>query len=304
MAKGVLLMAYGGPDNLEDVEPYYTDIRRGHKPTPELLEELIERYKTIGGKSPIKEITFAKARSLQEQLGKDYKVYVGMRHWHPYIKDTVAEMVEDGIEEAVGIVMAPHYSKMSIGKYIDAVNEAQEDQENQINFNFIESWHTHSMYIKAVEQKIVEALDQFSENEKDQLMVLFTAHSLPERIKEWNDPYPEQLLETSRILAKKLDLKNWQFAFQSAGRTPEPWLGPDILNAVEEASEKGFKNILVCSIGFIVDHLEVIYDIDIEAGQKAKELGVKLVRAKSLNNDPLLIEAFEDMVVKQCAFVK
>jgi protoporphyrin/coproporphyrin ferrochelatase len=296
MKKGVLLLAYGGPDSLDDVRDYYIDVRGGRVPTDELVEELKDRYRAIGGKSPILPITNKKATALNKVLGDDYKVYVGMRHWHPFIQDTVAQMVNDGITEATSIVMAPHYSKMSVGKYHDKLNEAVSAQNNVIKFNKVEHWHTHPGYIQAVSEKVKLALNKFSENEREKTKVIFTAHSLPEKILEWNDPYPEQLLETSRLIAEKFDKLDWHFAYQSAGRTRDPWLGPDLLEKIDELHQNGSENILVATIGFIVDHLEVIYDIDIEGKEKAKEIGIHLERTESLNDDPQLISTLADLV--------
>lgn len=291
--KGVLLMAYGGPDSIEDVKDFYIDVRSGRIPSEQLIEELTERYKSIGGKSPLLEITQKKAAALQNLLENKYKVYVGMRHWHPFIHETVKKMIADGITEAVGIIMAPHFSKMSVEKYYQKLNEALDENGNSIKFKEIHSWHDHPKFIKAVAEKIRGTLKHF-ENEKP--VIVFTAHSLPEKILEWNDPYPEQLNETCELIAKELKFKNWTFAYQSAGRTKDPWLGPDLLNKLETLKSEGVNSVLVCPVGFISDHLEVIFDIDIEAQEKAKELGIHLERAPSLNDTPLLIECFSDLV--------
>lgn len=289
-------MAYGGPNKIEDIKPFYTDIRRGKEPTPEQLEELTERYRHIGGKSPLLEITTLQGNALQEALGEEYKVYIGMRHWEPWIRDAVKEMKEDGVEDAVAMVMAPHFSKLSVEKYMEGLEKAMAEENYSPNIRKIQSWNMHPLYLRGLEERIGEALNNFTPLERKELLMLFTAHSLPEKIKEWNDPYETQLIETSGALAESLKQERWSFAYQSAGRTPEPWLGPDILDAIEEAGAKGIKNILVCSIGFIADHLEVIYDIDIEARPAAEKLGIHLERARSLNDSFHLIEAFRQMV--------
>jgi protoporphyrin/coproporphyrin ferrochelatase len=287
MKKGVLLMAYGSPDKTEDIEPYYTDIRRGMRPSPAQLEELTGRYNAIGG-SPLLKITSEQAMSLQNELGNDYQVFMGMRHWKPWIMDAVEKMRQQGICEAVGIVMAPHYSSMSIEKYIDKVEEAKKQLNYPLEVKYIKSWHNHPLFIEALHHKIENALNQFSNEERKNLYVIFTAHSLPEKILENNDPYKDQLIETCELLAKKDHFKNWTFAFQSAGRTQEKWLGPDLLHVIDDLNDKGVKSILVCSVGFITDHLEVLYDIDIEGKNHAKKLGIHLERTESLNADVLL----------------
>jgi ferrochelatase len=299
MKKGVLIMAYGSPNKPEDIEPYYTDIRRGNPPSPALLEELTGRYNAIGGSSPLLRITLAQADMLEKQLNDGTKVFTGMRHWTPWIHEAVADMQAAGIEKAVGIVMAPHYSGMSIAKYIGKVQEAKEKLNYNLDIRFIESWHDEPLYIEALKNKIDKALEKFSSEERRELVVIFTAHSLPERILAEGDPYKDQLMETSRLVAEKAGITNWTFAFQSAGRTQEKWLGPDLLHVIEEQKLKGVKSILVCSVGFITDHLEVLYDIDIEGKAKAREEGIHLERTESLNADPKLAQLFAEMVKKK-----
>jgi protoporphyrin/coproporphyrin ferrochelatase len=296
MKRGVLVMAYGSPNAIEDIEPFYTDIRRGRKPSPELLEELTGRYMAIGGVSPLLKVTNAQAQSLYDNLITKYPVYVGMRHWEPWIKDAVTQMKQDGIEEAVGIVMAPHFSSMSIAAYIKKVEDALLVNEANIKFHFIKSWHNNPLYINALANKVKGAQALFNDEEKRDLTYVFTAHSLPERILLDNDPYKNQLLETCQLLADELHITNWQFAFQSAGRTEEKWLGPDLLESINEMTQKGVKSLLVCSVGFITDHLEVLYDIDIEAKNHVAQYGMHLERASSLNADPLLGKLFADLI--------
>jgi ferrochelatase len=294
--RGVLLMAYGTPRNLDEVEPYYTDIRRGRKPSPELLAELTERYRAVGGKTPLLEISRAQAASVQQALGDEYRVFLGMKHWHPHIREAVAEMREAGIEEAVGIVLAPHYSRGSIGEYVARVEAAKAELAYDIRIDVVLSWHLNARYLDAVEAHTREALSSFPESED--VTLVFTAHSLPVRVVSEGDPYQEQLLETSRALAIRLEIpeSRWRFSFQSAGRTPDPWLGPDIVETVEGIADGGARNILVVPIGFIADHLEIFYDIDHEAKRAAAARGVRLERIVSLNADPLLIAAIENVV--------
>ncbi len=299
---GVLLMAYGGPNNLDEVEPYYTHILRGRKPSPEMLHDLIERYRAIGGKSPINEITFAQARLLQEKLSAQpdlphpLPVYVGMKHWHPYIAETVEQMLQDGITDAVGIILAPHFSRRSVAEYIGYAKEALQRHNGKMRCRFVSSWAAHPLLIACFAQKVQEAKQLFPLEAQESVQVLFTAHSLPQRILEWNDPYPEELQRTASLVAQQLGLNQWHFAYQSASGTD--WLGPDILEKLEELAQQGHQFVLVAPIGFLCDHLEVLYDIDIEAQQKAAELGITVKRIAMPNTDPLLIDALADIALK------
>src|SRR5574341_774654 len=261
---GVLVMAYGGPDNLEEVEPYLLDVR-GYRPTsPEIIHEVRERYREIGGRSPILEQTQAQANAIECALntnGSDFKAFVGMRHWHPFIKDVLAHMQEVGIERAVGVVMAPHYSRMSIGAYFQKVEEAN----SSITFSRIEDWHLQTGYLNALASHVRDALERFSEEVRAEVPVIFTAHSLPEKILEWNDPYPTQLRETVTAVMEKLGTQPHEFAFQSAAIStiPFPWLGPDAGEVIERLVAEGKRHILLCPIGFVCEHIEILYDIDI-----------------------------------------
>ena len=294
---GVLLMAYGTPDTLDDVEPYYTHIRGGRQPTPELLAELKDRYRLVGGRTPLSEVSEATRQALQDRLGDLFRVYLGMKHWRPWIKDAVAQMAADGIERAVGLVLAPHYSTMSIAQYYRYVEQAQEIAGSQIHLERIDSWYLHPPYLEAVTRRVRAALSRFPEGEP--VTVVFTAHSLPERIVQAGDPYPEQLRETSEALARMLDLGDWTFSYQSAGRTPDPWLGPDIVGTVEALADRGARNILVAPIGFVSDHLEIFYDIDHEARQAAEARGVRLERTESLNASPDFIGGLAELVLSR-----
>lgn len=308
---GVLLMAYGTPGTPEEIEPYYTDVRGGRPPTPELLAQLQERYRKVGGRTPLLEVTRAQARALEtrlnaEELGR-YKVYVGMKHWHPYITAAVREMAADGIREAVAVALAPHYSKMSIGGYIERIEQAQaklaeeRDDYQPIQFTCVESWHDERLFWLALEGQVRGALERkFPDDAPGHVFVVFTAHSLPQRIQQWNDPYQRELLATSAGVAGLLRLPRdrWDFAFQSAGRTPEPWLGPDILEKVRELAARGERNILICPVGFIADHLEILYDIDVECRELADELGIHLERIDMLNASAELIAALAAVVTR------
>ena len=300
---GVLLMAYGGPDSLDDVEPYLLDIRGG-RPTPsDLVEEIRERYALIGGRSPILEITKQQAEALEKHLNQAgetrFRTYIGMRHWQPRIREAVAQMAQDGIEKAVAVVMAPHYSQMSIGAYFKRLDEALEDLGVNIIFNRIESWHNHPGFISALAEKATRALARFANDGAEGLpKVIFSAHSLPTRILDWGDPYDAQLRETAKLVAEQLSLPpdRWLFCYQSAGRSAEPWLGPQIEEVIVELAQAGEQRLLVVPVGFVCDHVEILYDLDIEARQLAEAHGARLERSESLNASPVFIAALADIV--------
>lgn len=300
---GVLLMAYGTPDTLENVEPYYTHIRGGRVPAPELVEELRERYRLVGGTTPLLEITEATRQRLEDCLNAGssgpYRVFLGMKHWHPYIEQAVGEMAQAGVTRAVGLVLAPHYSPMSIGGYYTYVSAAQQKLGTHIDLLPIESWHLHPPYLEAVAARIHAGLARFPPSEE--VTVIFTAHSLPKKIIDTGDPYPQQLHETSQALADKVGLRSWTFSYQSAGRTAEPWLGPDLVETVHALADRGVRNILVASIGFVSDHLEILYDIDYEAQEAAKARGVTLKRAEMLNASPDFVEGLAALIQENLA---
>ncbi len=297
----VLMMAYGGPNSLEEIEPYLLDVRGG-RPTPhELVEEIRERYAMIGGRSPLLRITRAQAHALEERLnaaGKaEYRTYVGMRHWFPYIREAVAQIVEDGLREVVALCMAPHYSRMSIGAYFRKVQEAL---GADLDVHFVQSWHDHPLFIEAIAEKVRAALERFPAEVRDKVKIVFTAHSLPASIVEQGDPYDAQLRETARLAAARLELpaETWQFCYQSAAAGSTKWLGPPIEDVVVELAEAGHKHILVAPIGFVADHVEVLYDIDIACRQLAEARGAHLERTESQNASPTFIAALADVVAR------
>ncbi len=302
--QGVLLMAYGGPNSLDEVEPYYTHILRGRKPSPEMLQNLVERYKAIGGKSPINEITFEQAKLLQEYLNSQQPanlksqitVYVGMKHCHPLISETVKRMAADGITDAVGVIMAPHYSRFSVSEYVRYAKDALGRLGNPIKFKFVASWATHPLLVQCFANKVRQGWSQFHPDVQDKVQFVFTAHSLPMLILEQGDPYPEELRHSCEAVAYEVGIENWTLAYQSA--SGDNWLGPDILEVLESLAPKGIRHVLVIPIGFLCDHLEVLYDIDIEAKQKAHELGIEFRRIEMPNKEPLLIAALADIVMK------
>jgi ferrochelatase len=294
---GLLVMAYGGPNNLDEVEPYLMDVR-GYRPTSqEIIHEVRERYREIGGRSPILEQTREQAAALEAALnadGQQFKAFVGMRHWHPYIKDTLAEMQPQGIEKAVGLVMAPHYSRMSIGAYYNKVEEAN----FPIAFSRIENWHLQPGYINALTDRVRDALKHFPEEVRAEIPVIFTAHSLPEKILEWNDPYPTQLRETVAAVMEQLGSQPHEFAYQSAAISTIPWLGPDAGEVIERLASEGKKHILLCPIGFVCEHVEILYDIDIVYQNLAKSLNIHLQRIEMLNTAPEMVAGLAELIRK------
>lgn len=291
---GILVMAYGSPESVADVEAYYTHIRRGRRPSPEQVRELIARYEAIGG-SPLNAITFEIARRLEARLAScgRVKAYVGMKHWHPFIDAAIRKMAEEGIRRAVALALAPQYSKMSVEGYLEAARSAA--AKAGIELAEVRSWHLEPHYIEALADKVGEARARFPKDVAP-VQVLFTAHSLPERILEWNDPYPVQLGETCRAVAAAARVEDWSFAYQSASSTGEPWLGPDLLDVLESLKGRGYEGVLVCPAGFVTDHLEILYDIDIEAKRKAAGLGLHLERTASLHTDERFIDALAAVV--------
>ncbi|MDR7512441.1 MAG: ferrochelatase [Armatimonadota bacterium] len=300
---GLLVMAYGSPRGLADLEAYYTHIRGGRRPSPELLEELAGRYRAIGGRSPLPEITERQARALETRLNAGgagpYRAYIGMKHAAPFIADAVAAMAADGVTEGVGVVLAPHYSRMSVGTYIGTAEVARRRLPAPFPMRYVERWGEHPAFVEALAASLRAALAALPDDERPRAASIFTAHSLPETILAWGDPYPDELRRTSAAVAARAGVTAWRFAFQSAGRTPDPWLGPDVGEVIAELGAAGVPAVAVCPVGFVADHLEVLYDLEIEARAQAGRLGMRFVRAASLNDHPLLIDALADVVLHQ-----
>ena len=297
MAKpiGVLVMAYGGPNTLADVEPYLLDVR-GFRPTaPEIVEEVRARYAAIGGRSPILEQTQAQAQALAAALSKNghtYRVVAGMRHWQPRIGEALTRLAADGVDHAVGLVMAPHYSRLSIDLYFAQVEKAR----GSIEVAPIEDWHLLPGYLDAVADRVRDTLQRFPESAREQVPVLFTAHSLPERILEWEDPYPSQLAASVREMMARLGPRPHRFAYQSAALTRDPWLGPDAGTVLAELAGEGHRHVLVAPIGFTCEHVEVLYDVDIELRGRAAALGIRLERIEMVHEHPAMIIGLADLI--------
>jgi ferrochelatase len=292
----VLLMAYGSPDSLDQVEAYYTDIRRGAPPPPNLLEELLGRYRAIGGGSPLSRIVEEQRAAVEAELaarGMPMPVYAGMRHIAPRIGDVVTRMAADGIERLVAIALAPQKSSNAAGyrRAVDAAIAAIGAGAPAVTY--IDSWYDQPRFIEALATTTREALDRFPDPVRPRVM--FTAHSLPARVLAEGDPYPDELAGTARLVAERLGLERYDFSFQSAGRTGEPWLGPDILEEIRRLGAEGVAELVIRPVGFVADHLEVLYDIDIEAQGVASEAGIRLERARSMNTDPTFIAGLADI---------
>jgi ferrochelatase len=297
MTKGVLLMAYGTPSTLEDVESYYMHIRGGWKPTKSELDNLVERYRAIGGTSPLIRITESERDRLQERLGasgSSTRVYSAMKHSSPFIADVVKAASAE-VDEMLAIALAPHYSSMSVGSYMRAVEEANASLQNKLKLDTVLSWHANPKLIQAWVERIRHA----ESNLPARYALVFSAHSLPERILAQGDPYKDELLETSRLVAGQLGREDWTFSFQSAGHTSEPWLGPDILEHLQTLYEGGERNFLIAPIGFVSDHLEILYDIDVECRRWADTHGSKIARCESLNDSDELIDCLRSLVINK-----
>jgi ferrochelatase len=274
-------MAYGSPASEEEIEPYYTHIRGGRKPSAESLEELRGRYRAIGG-SPLTDITRRQAEAIGAQLG--LPSFVGMKHAAPFVADGAAEAKKGGVQRLVGLPLAPHFAEMSLGAYRNSLEKAWDGE-----LLFVRGFHDHPAFIRAVQQLLSESL---RESLPDRLF--FTAHSLPARIVAEGDGYHDRLLESCRLVEAGMKLPEWEFAFQSASTTGEPWLGPDLLSAIERS---GARDVLVCPIGFVADHLEILFDLDVEAQAFARSQGIKIRRTPSFNTRPEFIAAMAEVVI-------
>ena len=292
-------MAYGTPATLDDVGPYFTHIRRGRAPSPEAVEHLRRRYERVGGATPLRAITEAVRDRLEESLRADgdaRRVYVGMKHWHPYVAEAVRIMAADGVREATAVVLAPHYSRMSVGGYRKYMDEALAELSHPFAVRFVERWHLEPEFVTMMAGLVRRGLERFPAEERDDVTVVFTAHSLPEKIRGWSDPYERELRESAEAVAARAGLARWRQAWQSAGSTGEPWIGPDILDFLETLAGEGVRRVLQVPIGFVSDHLEVLYDIDVEARARAEELGMRLERTELPNASPEFIRVLRAVV--------
>lgn len=300
---GLLVMAYGTPYKEEDIEPYYTHIRHGRKPAPEQLEDLKNRYEAIGGISPLAHITEGQAQALCDTLNQgqdeiEFKLYIGLKHITPFIEEAVAQMDKDGIKEAVTVVLAPHYSTFSVKSYNTRAKE--EADKYGISVTSVESWYKQPKFLKYWEEKIRETFDSMSDAEREKSVLVVSAHSLPQKIREAGDPYPDQLEETAKLLAEAADVKEYAVGWQSEGQTGEPWLGPDVQDLTRELNEKkGYTSFVYTPVGFVSDHLEVLFDNDYECKVVCDEIGATYHRPAMPNTDPLFIGAVADAVIEK-----
>ena len=302
MTTGVLLMSYGSPAGPEEVEAYYTDVRRGRPPSPEQLADLRRRYDAIGGLSPLAERTRAQAAGVQRALDDAapgaFRVFLGTKHARPSIEEGVAAVAAAGLTELVAVVLAPHYSALSVGEYLERAQRAAAGAGGTgMTVHPVRSWHLEADLVGTLAGRLRAAVCEVGTS-PERTDVLVTAHSLPARILGTGDPYPDQLRETAEAVTAAAGVERWRVAWQSAGRTPEPWLGPDVLEAIAESATAGAEAVVVCPAGFTSDHLEVLYDLDVEARRAAEGLGLRFSRTTSLNDDPALCRALAGVVLR------
>lgn len=306
---GLLVMAYGTPYKEEDIERYYTHIRHGRPPAPEMLQDLKDRYEAIGGISPLAKITLDQAKSLEEHLNAvqndvQFKMYLGLKHIEPFVEDAVKQMKEDGIEEAVSIVLAPHFSTFSVKSYN---GRAKQEAENLggLKITSVESWYKEPKFIDYWTKKVKETYSSMTLEEREKAVLIVSAHSLPEKIIAAGDPYPNQLQETADLIAGAAGIENYEIGWQSAGNTPEPWLGPDVQDLTRDLyDQKGYRTFVYIPVGFVADHLEVLFDNDYECKVVTDELGAKYYRPEMPNAKDEFIDCLSTVVLKELSMKK
>ena len=301
MTTAVLLMSYGSPESQDQLEPYYTHIRRGRPPTPEQLADLRRRYDAIGGLSPLAQRTRDQAAGVQAALDSidpsGFRVFTAAKHSPPFLEEGVGLVAEAGIEEMVAMVLAPHYSALSVGEYLERVEETAAAVGIQVYG--VRQWHLEEDLISLLAERLAQAMDAVG-TAPEATQVLVTAHSLPRRVLDLGDPYPGQLQETAEAVTKAAGVPRWAVGWQSAGRTPEPWLGPDVLESIDGAAKEGAAGVVVCPAGFTSDHLEILYDLDVEAAARAASLGLAFARTESLNDDPAFCGTVARVAAQAC----
>jgi protoporphyrin/coproporphyrin ferrochelatase len=300
---GLLVMAYGTPYKEEDIERYYTHIRHGRTPSEEMLEDLRGRYEAIGGISPLAKITMDQAKSLEEHLNSlqdeiEFHMYLGLKHIEPFVEDAVEQMHKDGIEEAVSIVLAPHFSTFSVKSYNGRAKETAEKLGGPA-ITSVESWYEEPKFINYWVEKVKDTFEGMSEEARQNAVLIVSAHSLPERILQFGDPYPQQLEETAKMIAEGAGVEHYAVGWQSEGNTPDPWLGPDVQDLTRELHEKnGYTTFVYTPVGFVADHLEVLYDNDYECKVVTDEIGAGYYRPEMPNAKPEFIDAMADVILK------
>lgn len=300
---GLLVMAYGTPYTEEDIERYYTHIRHGRRPSDELIDDLKGRYKAIGGLSPLAKITAGQAEALEKQLNSiqdeiEFKAYLGLKHIEPFVEDAVQQMHDDGITEAISIVLAPHFSTFSVKSY----NGRAQDEAAKFGMKIqsVESWYDEPKFIQYWVDQLKDVIGKMTSDERDNFALIVSAHSLPEKILQLGDPYPKQLEETAKLIAEGAGVSNYAVGWQSAGQTPEPWLGPDVQDLTRDLyQEKGFKAFIYIPVGFVAEHLEVLYDNDYECKVVTEEIGAGYYRPDMPNVKPAFIDALATIVLNK-----
>ncbi len=295
----ILLLGYGGPEKPEDIRPFLELVAKGRPIPKERLDEVAHHYELIGGRSPINEFTFKQAKGLEEKLedaGIEIPVFVGMRNWHPFIPDTLKEMSARGVRKAIGMIMAAHQCEASWERYEMDVTDAMAETGVGIEFKYTAPLFDHPLFIEDSADSVKECFEEIPTGARKDTMILFSAHSIPVPMAE-SSPYIEQLMTTARLIADKLKHDKWRLVYQSrSGRPQDPWLEPDVCDVIREIAKEGVRYAIVQPIGFLCDHVEVLFDIGIEAKEAADEAGIKLIRAKTVNDDPKFIAAMADEV--------
>jgi ferrochelatase len=291
-------MAYGGPASLDEIPGYLADIRHGRPTTRAVLDEITENYRAIGGSSPLLAVSQRQVDALAEELGGSYRCYLGMRHWSPWIEDVVGEMVDDSVTHAVSVVLAPHFSALSVARYQQKVADGLDLYRGRIHFEHVASYHDAPGLVGAFASRVDDGLSRWPGEERDRVHVVFSAHSLPKRVLASGDPYGGQCLETARLVAQRAGLpeERWSWAYQSAGRTPEPWAGPDLGEHLAALAADGVRDVISIPVGFVSDHVEILFDIDHRAADVAAGLGMRFERPPALNDDPAFIQTLAELV--------
>jgi ferrochelatase len=300
---GVLVMAYGGPESLEEIPGYLADIRAGRTTPREVVDEITENYRAIGGRSPLLDNTRKQLDALAEELGNAYCCYLGMRHWSPWIEEVVGEMVDDRITHAVSLVLAPHFSALSVARYQQRIADGLELYRGRIEFDHVPSYHDAPGLVDAFASRVAEGLSRWPEEKREWVHVVFSAHSLPERVLADGDPYDAQCRETAGLVAERAGIpdERWSWSYQSAGRSPEPWAGPDLGAHIQELAARGVRDVVVVPVGFVSDHVELLYDVDVRARRFADAEGVRLERPPALNDDPIFVGTLAELVRARAA---
>jgi ferrochelatase len=300
---GVLVMAYGAPESLDEIPGYLADIRSGRTTSRAVLDSVTDSYRAIGGGSPLLVVTRRQVDALASALGEGYRCYLGMRHWAPWIEEVVRQMVEDGVTHAVSLVLAPQFSSLSVARYQQRIADGLELARGQIAFEHVSSYHDAPGLIEAFAGSVREGLARWPEDERDSVHVVFSAHSLPERVLSSGDPYDAQCRETARLVAERagLDPARWSWSYQSAGRTSEPWAGPDLGEHLEDLAARGVRDVVSVPVGFVSDHVELLVDVDRRARAVAERVGIRLERPAALNDAPVFISTLGDLVRQRSA---